>query len=269
MATGGPERGDGAEKAGVWAHQMSGLAKSMEESKIDPDWDEREQSENPGCAPIPATPQPFLPLALPPRAALNPSAPNPTAAALFSALPVMKNRLAEDTSKFTDSDATNTVTHKLFKKGERLYREGSYTLWRDNQNDYYVAYAADDRNSSIMDDVRASVRGGKESLADNTVNAKAQVLKIMVTNEARLEFDIYTQEVWLHAPVPVPPDRPVTSCFLNSTLSPRRPCGRCAPRGEHISMRFVPHHDCVEPRNRRAPCAHTRQGRRCHNTPQL
>lgn len=161
MATGGPERGDGAEKAGVWAHQMSGLAKSMEESKIDPDWDEHEQSENPG------------------------------------ALPVMKNRLAEDTSKFTDSDATNTVTHKLFKKGERLYREGSYTLWRDNQNDYYVAYAADDRNSSIMDDVRASVRGGKESLADNTVNAKAQVLKIMVTNEARLEFDIYTQEtVW-------------------------------------------------------------------------
>ena len=55
----------------------------------------------------------------------------------------MKNRLAEDTSKFTDADATNTVTHKLFKKGERLYREGSYTLWRDNQNDYYVAYAAE------------------------------------------------------------------------------------------------------------------------------
>ena len=154
---------DGAEKAEVWGHQMSGLAKSMEESKIDtdPDWDESEQSENPG------------------------------------ALPVMKNRLAEDTSKFTDADAEKTVTHKLFKKGERLYREGSYTLWRDDQNDFYVAYAADDRNSSILDDVRASVRGGKESLADNTVNAKAQVLKIVATSEAKLEFDIYTQEtVW-------------------------------------------------------------------------
>ena len=119
----------------------------------------------------------------------------------------MKNRLAEDTSKFTDADATNTVTHKLFKKGERLYREGSYTLWRDDQNDYYVAYAVDDRNSGFMDDVRASVRGGKESIADNTVNAKAQVLKIVVTSEAKLEFDIYTQghgaqEVWLHAPSP-------------------------------------------------------------------
>ena len=150
---------DGAEKAEVWGHQMSGLAKSMEESKIDtdPDWDESEQSENPG------------------------------------ALPVMKNRLAEDTSKFTDADATNTVTHKLFKKGERLYREGSYTLWRDDQNDFYVAYAVDDRNSGFMDDVRASVRGGKESLADNEVNAKAQVLKIVVTSEAKLEFDIYTR----------------------------------------------------------------------------
>lgn len=59
-----------------------------------------------------------------------------------------------------------------------------------------------------------------------------------------------------HVPVG-PPDRPVTSCFLNSTLSPRRTCGRCAPRGEHISTRFVPHHDGVEPCNRRAPCAHT------------
>jgi len=149
---------DGAEKAEVWGHQMSGLAKSMEESKIDtdPDWDESEQSENPG------------------------------------ALPVMKKpALAEDTSMFTEDEAT--VTHKLFKKGERLYREGSYTLWRDDQNDFYVAYAADDRNSSILDDVRASVRGGKESLADNTVNAKAQVLKIVVTSEAKLEFDIYTQ----------------------------------------------------------------------------
>ena len=149
---------DGAEKAEVWGHQMSGLAKSMEESKIDtdPDWDESEQSENPG------------------------------------ALPVMKKpALAEDTSMFTEDE--NTVTHKLFKKGERLYREGSYTLWRDDQNDFYVAYAADDRNSSILDDVRASVRGGKESLADNTVNAKAQVLKIVVTSEAKLEFDIYTQ----------------------------------------------------------------------------
>merc|ERR1711924_428173 len=152
----------GAEKAEVWGHQMSGLAKSMEESKIDtdPDWDESEQSENPG------------------------------------ALPVMKKpALAEDTSMFTEDEMT--VTHKLFKKGERLYREGSYTLWRDDQNDYYVAYAVDDRNSSIMDDVRASVRGGKESLADNTVNAKAQVLKIVATSEAKLEFDIYTQEtVW-------------------------------------------------------------------------
>ena len=106
---------------------------------------------------------------------------------------------------FTEDE--NTVTHKLFKKGERLYREGSYTLWRDDQNDFYVAYAADDRNSSILDDVRASVRGGKESIADNTVNAKAQVLKIVVTSEAKLEFDIYTQghgaqEVWLHAPSP-------------------------------------------------------------------
>lgn len=149
---------DGAEKAEVWGHQMSGLAKSMEESKIDtdPDWDESEQSENPG------------------------------------ALPVMKKpALAEDTSMFTEDEAT--VTHKLFKKGERLYREGSYTLWRDDQNDFYVAYAADDRNSSILDDVRASVRGGKESLADNEVNAKAQVLKIVVTSEAKLEFDIYTQ----------------------------------------------------------------------------
>ena len=149
---------DGAEKAEVWGHQMSGLAKSMEESKIDtdPDWDESEQSENPG------------------------------------ALPVMKKpALAEDTSMFTEDEAT--VTHKLFKKGERLYREGSYTLWRDDQNDFYVAYAADDRNSSILDDVRASVRGGKESIADNTVNAKAQVLKIVVTSEAKLEFDIYTQ----------------------------------------------------------------------------
>ena len=149
---------DGAEKAEVWGHQMSGLAKSMEESKIDtdPDWDESEQSENPG------------------------------------ALPVMKKpALAEDTSMFTEDEMT--VTHKLFKKGERLYREGSYTLWRDDQNDFYVAYAADDRNSSILDDVRASVRGGKESLADNTVNAKAQVLKIVVTSEAKLEFDIYTQ----------------------------------------------------------------------------
>ena len=115
----------------------------------------------------------------------------------------MKNRLAEDTSKFTDADGEKTVTHKLFKKGERLYREGSYTLWRDDQNDFYVAYAADDRNSSILDDVRASVRGGKESLADNTVNAKAQVLKIVATSEAKLEFDIYTQEVWLHTPVPI------------------------------------------------------------------
>ena len=112
-----------------------------------------------------------------------------------------KPALAEDTSMFTEDEAT--VTHKLFKKGERLYREGSYTLWRDDQNDYYVAYAVDDRNSSIMDDVRASVRGGKESLADNTVNAKAQVLKIVVTSEAKLEFDIYTQEVWLHTPVPI------------------------------------------------------------------
>ena len=115
-----------------------------------------------------------------------------------------KPALAEDTSMFTEDEAT--VTHKLFKKGERLYREGSYTLWRDDQNDFYVAYAADDRNSSILDDVRASVRGGKESLADNTVNAKAQVLKIVVTSEAKLEFDIYTQghgqEVWLHAPCP-------------------------------------------------------------------
>ena len=107
-----------------------------------------------------------------------------------------KPALAEDTSMFTEDEAT--VTHKLFKKGERLYREGSYTLWRDDQNDFYVAYAADDRNSSILDDVRASVRGGKESIADNTVNAKAQVLKIVVTSEAKLEFDIYTQEVWLH-----------------------------------------------------------------------
>ena len=115
-----------------------------------------------------------------------------------------KPALAEDTSMFTEDEMT--VTHKLFKKGERLYREGSYTLWRDDQNDFYVAYAADDRNSSILDDVRASVRGGKESLADNTVNAKAQVLKIVVTSEAKLEFDIYTQghgqEVWLHAPCP-------------------------------------------------------------------
>ena len=116
-----------------------------------------------------------------------------------------KPALAEDTSMFTEDEAT--VTHKLFKKGERLYREGSYTLWRDDQNDFYVAYAADDRNSSILDDVRASVRGGKESLADNEVNAKAQVLKIVVTSEAKLEFDIYTradtQEVWLHTPVPI------------------------------------------------------------------
>ena len=116
-----------------------------------------------------------------------------------------KPAFAEDTSMFTEDEAT--VTHKLFKKGERLYREGSYTLWRDDQNDFYVAYAADDRNSSILDDVRASVRGGKESIADNTVNAKAQVLKIVVTSEAKLEFDIYTQghgaqEVWLHAPSP-------------------------------------------------------------------
>jgi hypothetical protein len=72
MATGGPGRGDGADKAGVWAHQMSGLAKGMEESKIDPDWDEREQSENPGCAPIPATPQPFRPRALPPTSCSQP-----------------------------------------------------------------------------------------------------------------------------------------------------------------------------------------------------
>jgi len=65
---------DGAEKAEVWGHQMSGLAKSMEESKIDtdPDWDESEQSENPGCAPIPATPQPFLPLALAPTSCPQP-----------------------------------------------------------------------------------------------------------------------------------------------------------------------------------------------------
>ena len=166
----------------------------------------------------------------------------------------MKN-LEEYTSRFA-ADATNTVTNKLFKKGERLYREGSYTLWRDDLNDYYVAYAVDERASTIMSDVRASVRGGKAPPADNTVNAKAQVLKILVTNEARLEFDIITQEVPAR-----PCHTPVTPCFLScSPLSPRRPCGRCAPRGEHISKRFVPHHDCVEPRNRSAPRAHTRQG---------
>lgn len=165
----------------------------------------------------------------------------------------MKN-LEEYTSRFA-ADATNTVTNKLFKKGERLYREGSYTLWRDDLNDYYVAYAVDERASTIMSDVRASVRGGKAPPADNTVNAKAQVLKILVTNEARLEFDIITQEVPAR-----PCHTPVTPCFLScSPLSPRRPCGRCAPRGEHISKRFVPHHDCVEPRNRSAPRAHTRQ----------
>ena len=178
----------------------------------------------------------------------------------------MKNQnLEEDTSRFAE-DATNTVTNKLFKKGERLYREGSYTLWRDDVNDFYVAYALDTKGSTLMSDVRASVRGGKESPSENMVNAKAQVLKILVTNEAKLEFDIITQEV---------PARhshkhtPVTPCFLNSALCPRRPCGRCAPRGEHISSRCVPHHDCVEPRNRHAPRAHTRRGRRCNSTLRL
>jgi len=109
----------------------------------------------------------------------------------------MKNQnLEEDTSRFAE-DATNTVTNKLFKKGERLYREGSYTLWRDDVNDFYVAYALDTKGSTLMSDVRASVRGGKESPSENMVNAKAQVLKILVTNEAKLEFDIITQEtVW-------------------------------------------------------------------------
>ena len=70
-----------------------------------------------------------------------------------------KPALAEDTSMFTEDEMT--VTHKLFKKGERLYREGSYTLWRDDQNDFYVAYAADDRHSSILDDVRPPSVVGK------------------------------------------------------------------------------------------------------------
>jgi len=158
MSTDGPGAETGSDKD-VWAHQVSGLAKHMDETMIDPNWDESEQSEDPG------------------------------------ALPAMKN-LEEYTSRFA-ADATNTVTNKLFKKGERLYREGSYTLWRDDLNDYYVAYAVDERASTIMSDVRASVRGGKAPPADNTVNAKAQVLKILVTNEARLEFDIITQEtVW-------------------------------------------------------------------------
>ena len=48
----------------------------------------------------------------------------------------------------------------------------------------------------------------------------------------------------------------VTPCFLScSPLSPRRLCGRCAPRGEHISKRFVPHHDCVEPPTTQSQCA--------------
>ena len=51
MSTDGP----GSDKD-IWAHQVSGLTKHMDESTIDPNWDESEQSEDPGCVPYPVTP---------------------------------------------------------------------------------------------------------------------------------------------------------------------------------------------------------------------
>ena len=60
MSTGGPGPKTGSD-ADVWANQVSGLAKHMGKDD-DPDWDETEQSEHPGCVPCPATPRPFLPL---------------------------------------------------------------------------------------------------------------------------------------------------------------------------------------------------------------
>ena len=54
MSTDGPGAETGSDKD-VWAHQVSGLAKHMDETMIDPNWDESEQSEDPGCVPYPVT----------------------------------------------------------------------------------------------------------------------------------------------------------------------------------------------------------------------
>eukprot|EP00964_Phaeocystis_antarctica_P003955 scaffold2119_cov67-Phaeocystis_antarctica.AAC.11 len=50
MSTGGPGPKTGSD-ADVWANQVSGLAKHMGKDD-DPDWDETEQSEHPGCVPL-------------------------------------------------------------------------------------------------------------------------------------------------------------------------------------------------------------------------
>ena len=86
------------------------------------------------------------------------------------------------------SATADSITSKLFKKGDGLlYHEGLYTLSRDDHNDYQVAFATEKASSTSARD------SGRESTKVDTGLSHAQVLKIQVTNEARLEFEIITQ----------------------------------------------------------------------------
>lgn len=177
-------------KVPIASSGSTGLTKYMGESTLHQDWDDTDPDENPRCVPSPYLV--LLPPASTQQTSLNAFTPNPGVSDLKKLDPQRTG------SKF----GPNTITNKLFKKGDRLYREGTYTLWRDDANDYHVAYASDERAPSMMS-VRSfrSTSGEKDSPGGSSVGgmnqnpSNALVLKIVVTNEARLEFEIITQEV--------------------------------------------------------------------------
>ena len=89
------------------------------------------------------------------------------------------------------------VTSELYKKGGTLYVKGLYTLWRTDEGDYEIAYAADKKHEGRTSSFRTSSFRPSRANQKSAVTEPGQhrVQKIEETSNARLEFDITTEEV--------------------------------------------------------------------------
>ena len=95
------------------------------------------------------------------------------------------------------SGGDKCVTSELYKKGGTLYVKGLYTLWRTDEGDYEIAYAADKKHESRTSSFRTSSFRPSRANQKSAVTEPGQhrVQKIEETSNARLEFDITTEEV--------------------------------------------------------------------------
>ena len=108
------------------------------------------------------------------------------------------------------SGGDKCVTSELYKKGGTLYVKGLYTLWRTDEGDYEIAYAADKKHEGRTSSFRTSSFRPSRANQKSAVTEPGQhrVQKIEETSNARLEFDITTEEVLPPFPMAPPAQLP-------------------------------------------------------------